>query len=329
MARPFGRGTGHGGPGRAGCVVCDETGKRTLVRFFFPDTPELPLPAGHRFPAGKYRLLRQLVEREEIISASELFPSPPASQADLERAHDPGYVAAAFGGTLEPAIERRIGLPWSEILLARSRATVGGALAAARSALRDGLSGQLAGGTHHAHREFGSGYCVFNDLAVSTLTLLADKTVQRVAILDLDVHQGDGNASILASRSDVLVISLHGEKNFPFRKVASHIDVGLPDETNDRSYLHALADVLPAIEAFRPDLLLYLSGSDPLATDTLGRLALSMDGLAERDRLVFQLCHRRNIPVSIAIGGGYANPITDSVRGYANTFRMAREVMGT
>ena len=302
-----------------------ETGR---VPFYFPDTPNLPLPAGHRFPAGKYGMLRTLVEREAIISATELLPSPPASRTDLERAHDPAYVEAVLDGKLDPAIERQIGLPWSEILVARSRATVGGSLAAARAALRDGLSGQLAGGTHHAHRAFGSGYCVFNDLAVTALTLLAVRSVQRVAILDLDVHQGDGNASILAGRPDMLVISLHGEKNFPFRKVPSTLDVGLPDGTDDRAYLHALADVLPVIEAFRPDLLLYLSGADALASDKLGRLALSLEGLMERDRMVFQLCQRRAIPVSIAIGGGYGNPISDSVTGYANTFRAAREIIG-
>ncbi len=298
------------------------------MRFYFPDTPPLPLPAGHRFPAVKYRLLRDLVEREGIIAPSELSPSPPASRTDLERAHASDYVGAVLDGTLSADIQRRIGLPWSPVLARRSLATVGGALAAARDALRDGLSGQLAGGTHHAHRDFGSGYCVFNDLAVTALTLIASGEARRIAILDLDVHQGDGNAAILAGQPDVQVVSLHGAKNFPFRKVPSSLDVDLPDGTEDRAYLHALADVLPAIESFRPDLLLYLSGADALAADKLGRLSLTLEGLAERDRLVFHLGHRRGIPVSIAIGGGYAEPITDSVAGYAGTFRTAREIIG-
>jgi acetoin utilization deacetylase AcuC-like enzyme len=298
------------------------------VRFFFPDTPQLPLPAGHRFPAVKYGMLREAVQREGIIAPQALHASPSASRTDIERAHDGAYVGAVLDGTLSAENQRRIGLPWSPVLAQRSLATVGGALAAARAALSEGLSGQLAGGTHHAHRDFGSGYCVFNDLAVTALTLAASGEARRIAILDLDVHQGDGNAAILAGHPDLLVVSVHGEKNFPFSKVPSSLDVGLPDHTGDRAYLHALADVLPVVEAFRPDLLLYLSGADALATDRLGRLALTRDGLMERDRLVFHMAHRRGIPVSIAIGGGYAEPIGDSVAGYANTFRAAREIIG-
>lgn len=296
--------------------------------FFHPDTPDLPLPAGHRFPAGKYRLLRDKILAEGVLGCARLLPSPAATREDLERAHAPTYVSAVFDGTLSADIQRRIGLPWSPVLLARSRATVGGSLAAARAALDEGISGQLAGGTHHAHRDFGSGYCTFNDLAVAALTLLDERRVDRVAIVDCDVHQGDGNAAILASDPRVLVVSLHGAKNFPFRKVPSDVDIDLPDGTADRAYLAALADAFSHVAAFRPDILLYLSGADPLASDTLGRLALTFDGLAERDRFVFEFCRRRAIPVSIAIGGGYAKPITDSVEAYANTFRVAAEVFG-
>lgn len=298
------------------------------MSFFFPDTPDLPLPPGHRFPAGKYRMLRAMLELEGVLADRGLAPSPSATRADLERAHDPAYVEAVLTGSLDAAIIRRIGLPWSEVLVARSRATVGGSVAAARAALEHGLSGQLAGGTHHAHRDFGSGYCVFNDLAVAALTLLDEGRVRRIAILDLDVHQGDGNAAILGGRPDVLVVSVHGENNFPFRKVASSLDVGLADGTGDRDYLTGLEPALAAVEDFRPDLLLYLSGADPLHTDKLGRLKLTCDGLAERDRRVFALCRRRGLPVSIAIGGGYAEPIADSVTVYANTFRTARQVLG-
>jgi acetoin utilization deacetylase AcuC-like enzyme len=296
------------------------------VRFFFPAVEELPLPAGHRFPVAKYRLLKTAVEREEILPRSALQSSPPAEQADLLRAHGAAYVSAMLDGTVAPDIVRRIGLPWSEMLMRRSRATVGGALAAARVALEHGISGQLAGGTHHAHRDFGSGFCVFNDLAVVALTLTEQRTVERIAVLDLDVHQGDGNAAILKDHPNVFVVSLHAAKNFPFHKVPCDLDVDLPDGTEDAAYHRALLDVLPAIAAFRPDLLLYLSGADPLRQDRLGRLSLSFEGLAERDRLVFEFCRRRGLPVSIAIGGGYADPIADSVRAYANTFRAAREV---
>lgn len=297
--------------------------------FFYPDVPAIPLPPGHRFPAEKYTMLREAFAADAVLSRSELHASPVAMIEDLHRAHDPAYVTAMLEGRAAPGDMRRIGLPWSEALMLRSRSTVGGSLAAARMALLTGFSGQLAGGTHHAHRSFGSGFCVFNDLAVAALVLLGEGRVRRIAILDLDVHQGDGNASILAGDPRTLVVSLHGDKNFPFRKVPSDIDVALADGTSDRDYLAAVTGVLPAIEAFGPDLLLYLSGADVLASDQLGRLSLSHAGLMARDRLVFQFCRRLGLPVSIAIGGGYAKPIFDSVIGYANTFRAAVDVLGS
>ena len=297
------------------------------LRFFYPEIAELPLPPGHRFPASKYRLLREAVLREAILPAESLVTSPIASRDDLLRAHSAAYVDAVLGGTLSNEAVRRIGLPWSPALVRRSLATVGGAIAAARSALSTGLSGQLAGGTHHAHREFGSGFCVFNDLAIAALTLLGDGLAHRIALLDVDVHQGDGNAAILGGNPSILVASLHGAKNFPFRRVPSDIDVELPDDTGDVAYMQSLAEVLVQIEAFRPDILLYLAGVDPLKEDKLGRLAMTHEGLAERDRLVFELCRRRALPVSIAVGGGYAEPISTSVAAYANTFRTARSVL--
>ena len=297
------------------------------MRFYYPDTPDLPLPPEHRFPRGKYRLLKARLERDGTLIGASLEAAPMAALDDIGRAHAARYVAAVLDGTLDARAQRRIGLPWSEVMAVRARVVVGGALAAARAALRDGLSGQLAGGTHHAHADFGSGFCVFNDLAVTALTLLAEGTVQRIAILDLDVHQGDGNAAILRGVPGVLVASVHGEKNFPFRKVASDIDVALPDGTGDEAYCAALAPVLEQVAAFRPDLLLFLSGADPLASDRLGRLALTFQGLVARDRQVLGMARRLGIPVSIAIGGGYADPISDTVEVYANTFRAAREVL--
>ena len=182
-------------------------------RFFFPDTPDLPLPPGHRFPAQKYRLLRETIATHAILDPSELTPAPLATREDLGRAHDAAYVQAVLDGTLSRAIQRDIGIPWSEILVQRSRATVGGALAAARHALTSGISGLLAGGTHHAHRTHGSGFCVFNDCAVTLLTLLAEQTIHRAAILDLDVHQGDGNAAILGDDPRLFIASVHGASN--------------------------------------------------------------------------------------------------------------------
>jgi acetoin utilization deacetylase AcuC-like enzyme len=297
------------------------------MRFYFPDTPELPLPAGHRFPRTKYRLLRDKLDRDGILTGARLEPSPVASLDVIERAHGAEFVDALMSGTLSAQAQRLIGLPWSEELALRARAVVGGALAAAREALDTGLSGQLAGGTHHAHRDFGSGFCVLNDLAVTTLVLLEEGRVGRIAIVDLDVHQGDGNATILSGDPRVLVLSVHGARNFPFRKAVSGIDVDLPDGTDDEAYLEALAPALERVGAFRPDLVLYLSGADPLTSDALGRLDLSFAGLIARDRSVFELVRRLGIPVSIAIGGGYATPISDTVEAYANTFRAAREVL--
>lgn len=296
--------------------------------FYYPNTPDLPLPEGHRFPAEKYRMLRELAETDGLLGKAQLIPSPPATLEQLLHAHDKAYIDAVFSGELDPAIQRRIGLPWSPVLLARSCATVGGALAAARCALECGISGQLAGGTHHAHRDFGSGFCTFNDLAVTSLVLLAEGSCRRIAILDLDVHQGDGNAALLAQEPNIFVVSVHGEKNFPFRKVPSDLDIDLPDGTGDAEYAHAVDHALDAIQSFKPDLLLYISGADALDADRLGRLSLSLAGLHKRDTRVFQFARKQGLPVSLVLGGGYAEPITTTVEGYAGTLRSARNVFG-
>lgn len=297
------------------------------MRLFFPDTPELPLPPGHRFPRGKYRMLRDKLIGEGIVDARSMSPSPEAAVEDIARAHSHDYIDNVISGGLSREAQRLIGLPWSDVLALRARVVVGGALASAREALANGASGQMAGGTHHAHRAFGSGFCVFNDLAVTALTLLHEGAVSRVAIVDLDVHQGDGNAAILAGTPGVIVLSVHGERNFPFAKMVSDIDVALPDGTDDEGYLAVLAPALERVAAFRPDLVLYLSGADPLASDTLGRLELTFTGMIARDRMVFEMARRLGTPVAIAIGGGYADPISDTVEAYANTFRAAREVL--
>lgn len=296
--------------------------------FYFPDTPALPLPPGHRFPATKYSMLLDRVRGERVLGTAVLAASPAIEGGQLELAHAREYVAAVLEGRLTREQQRRIGLPWSETLVARSLATVGGTLAAARQALAAGISGQLSGGTHHARRCGGSGFCVFNDLAVAALVLIDERRAARVAILDLDVHQGDGTADILAANPAVLTISVHGANNFPFDKVPSDIDVALPDGTGDEAYLTVLEPVLASLGEFEPDLVLYLAGVDGLAGDRYGRLALSHAGLMARDRRVLSLCRRRGWPVSIAIGGGYAEPIEASVEAYVNTFRSAREVFG-
>ena len=298
------------------------------MKFFYSDVFNLNLPDGHRFPGGKYAMLRRALVRQGVVREGQLHPSPSVEEADLLRAHDPDYIASVDDGTIEPAAMRRIGFPWSAHIPRRARATMGGAVAAARAALEDGLSGQLAGGTHHAHYDFGSGYCVFNDFAVAALAVLHAGAAKRVAVIDLDVHQGDGNAAILGPRADVFILSVHGEKNFPFRKVASDLDVALPDGVEDEGYLRALADALPAVWGFRPDLVLYQAGVDPLAEDKLGRMALTHNGLTRRDEMVLAQCKARGVPVSMAIGGGYADPIEASVAAYANTYRAAKGLWG-
>jgi len=296
------------------------------VKVFYSPDFNLDLPEGHRFPGQKYRMLMERLLGEGVLAPEELYVSPEAGRADLLRAHSDEYVDGIASGEIDPKIMRRIGFPWSPELARRSRVSVGGALAAAEAALEDGIAGQLAGGTHHAHRDFGAGYCVFNDHVVVALKALALGRARRVAIVDLDVHQGDGNAAILGGRDDVFVFSLHGEKNFPFRKQPSHLDIGLPDGTGDEDYLSVLDGALKEVFAFGPDLVLYQAGVDPLGADRLGRLDLTHQGLMRRDRMVLEAAKARGVPVSMAIGGGYADPIEASVEAYANTYRAAKEV---
>lgn len=271
-------------------------------------------------------MVREHVAANDTLGSAVLTPSPSASQRQLLRVHSPNYVAAALDGTLSQQEPRRIGLPWSTTLAHRSQATVGGSLAAAQEALQHGISGQLAGGTHHAHREFGSGFCLFNDLAVAAADLLHEGRVERVAILDLDVHQGDGNATILSPNPAVFVASVHGEKNFPFEKATSDLDIALGDNADDVTYLEAVGNAIDAALAFRPDIVLYLAGVDPLDADRLGRLSVSGAGLVRRDALVLDACKRHRVPVSIVAGGGYAEPITLTVAAYVATWSTVRSV---
>lgn len=298
------------------------------MHFFYSDTFDLNLPDGHRFPGRKYGMLRQALLDERVLTADQLVLSPLIDRADLERAHCPSYVAAFINGTLHSDAMRRIGLPWNEELVTRSMATMGGAVAAVQAALNNGLSGQLAGGTHHAHWDFGAGFCVFNDFAVSALKALAEGWVQRIAIIDLDVHQGDGNAALLAGHPDIFVFSMHGDKNFPVRKFPSNLDIALADDTGDDDYLRHLAGALPRAFAFDPDLVLYQAGVDALGSDRLGRLSLTHSGLMRRDEMVLGECQSRGIPLSMAIGGGYGDPIEPTVEAYVNTYRIAKTVYG-
>ncbi|MEY3386818.1 MAG: hypothetical protein RIR53_1629 [Bacteroidota bacterium] len=296
------------------------------MRVFYSDHYTIELPEGHRFPMRKYSMLRHALVREGIIDERQLIAPDLASRQDVLLAHTERYVDGVLNGTLERLEQRRIGFPWSPGLVDRSLATVGGCLASARAALEDGLSGNLAGGTHHALRDAGEGFCVFNDIAVSTLRLQAEGVIGRVAIVDLDVHQGNGNSDILGGRPDVYILSVHGAKNYPFRKVPSTVDVDMPDATGDAEYLAVVERELIPIVEFRPDIVFYQCGVDVLASDALGRLSLSFEGVARRDRLVLETFRRRGIPVMLALGGGYADPIEDTIRAQCNLYRIAMDV---
>lgn len=292
-------------------------------RLFYCDHHAIPLPAGHKFPASKYALLRGLLERDGFY---QLEPAPFADAETIELAHDAAYVRGFLEGTLDPRIMRRIGFPWSPELVRRTLASVGGTLAAAADALSTGFGGNLAGGTHHAFRVEGSGLCVFNDVAVAILALRRDHRARRFAVIDLDVHQGDGTASIFEDDPYVFTLSLHGDNNFPFRKQASKMDIALADGAGDEEYLANLRDALPRVVEFHPEVVLYQSGVDALAGDRLGRLKLSHAGLAARDRIVFEITKAEAIPLVVTLGGGYADPITRTVEAHVNTLRTAAAV---
>ena len=293
-------------------------------RLFYTDHYELPLPPGHRFPIEKYRLLRELLEADGVFS---LEPAPLADIATIGKTHDPAYVRAFLEGGLDAAAMRRIGFPWSEGLVRRSLASIGSTLAATDEALAHGWSGSLAGGTHHAFRAEGSGYCVFNDIAVAIDSLRASGRIHRAAVVDLDVHQGDGTAEIFRGDQDVLTLSVHCKENFPLRKQQSRIDIELDAGTGDDAYLDTLARVLLEVEAFHPEIIYYQSGVDGLAEDRLGKLDLTLEGLKRRDMQLMQLARDVNVPLVITLGGGYARPITLTAEAHANTFRTAREVL--
>jgi acetoin utilization deacetylase AcuC-like enzyme len=307
------------------------------VEIYSADAFVLPLPAGHRFPMEKYARLRA---RVEAAGLGELRTPPAASRRELLRAHDPGYVERVFTGDLDRAEVRAIGFPWSPALVERSRRSTGATIAAARAALRAhpearrraagiGVGVNLAGGTHHASRDRGEGFCVFNDAAVAARAMQAEGRIDRAIVIDCDVHQGNGTAAILDGDPTIFTLSIHGAKNFPFTKEESDLDVALADGTGDAAYLAALADAVDrGLAASRPELAIYLAGADPFAGDSLGRLGLSKAGLAARDRLVFSRCAAAGIPVVAAMAGGYAESIDDIVDIHLATVAIAAEHAG-
>ena len=294
------------------------------MKAFYSDTFVLPLPENHRFPMAKYRLLRERILAERIITPEDLLLPLAASDEQILRAHDADYLERVVGGDLSAAEIRRIGFPWSPEMVERSRRSSGATIMAGRTALDEGIAVNLAGGTHHACRDHGEGYCVFNDSAIAARALQAEGRVRRVVILDLDVHQGNGTAQILAGDPTVFTFSIHGAKNFPFHKERSDLDIELPDGTGDAVYLELAEEgVRRAIAMSGADVAIYLAGADPYHGDRLGRMALSMAGLAERDRLVLGLCREAGLPVAIAMAGGYAKNVDDIVAIHTQTVRIA------
>ena len=325
------------------------------MQAFYSDQFVLPLPPGHRFPMGKYRLLRDRVAAG--LPEVRFAPAPPASDGELALVHTPFYIEAISRGTVDPRIVREIGFPWSEAMVERARRSVGATVAAARTAFAQGIAANLAGGTHHASADRGGGFCVFNDAAVAARLMQAEmgrpharhfvsslppegavdclgaarrqsgrrqKLPLQVAIIDLDVHQGNGTASIFQHDPSVFTLSLHGEKNFPFRKEAGDLDVALPDGCGDDEYLHALDLALDELaRRFEPGLVIFLAGADPHEGDRLGRLKLTHDGLEARDRRVFHWAWQRRLPLAMTMAGGYGVAIEDTVQAQFNTWRVA------
>ncbi|MFT4195711.1 histone deacetylase [Ottowia sp.] len=301
------------------------------MKAFYSTRFVLPLPAGHRFPMGKYARLRDRLAAE--LPAVALAQAEPAGDDALALAHAPGYIHAVAGGTLDARAQREIGFPWSEAMVERSRRSVGATVQAARAALAEGVAANIAGGTHHASAERGGGFCVFNDVAVAARVLQGEHLRRqpgarrpRVAVIDLDVHQGNGTAEIFARDDSVFTLSLHGEKNFPFRKVAGDLDVGLPDGTGDDDYLAALDLALDELaHRFDARHVFYLAGADPHEGDRLGRLKLTYDGLIARDRRVFDWAWQRRLPLTLCMAGGYGHDIETTVQAQVNTFGVALE----
>jgi acetoin utilization deacetylase AcuC-like enzyme len=297
---------------------------------FHSDHFTLELPPGHSFPMSKYRLLREVVERD--LPAIRVREALPASDGELALVHAPLYISAVAEGLLSKAQQREIGFPWSLRMAERARRSVGATIAAARTALAEGVGANLAGGTHHAYPDRGSGYCVFNDVAVAARLMQAEwhrtrRTLLRIVVIDLDVHQGNGTAAIFADDPTVFTLSLHGAKNFPARKERSDLDVELPDGCGDADYLAALDAALA--EAWRrhgdgpPGLAFFVAGADPHEHDRLGRLKLSFEGLAERDRRVFAALRTRGIPVAVSMAGGYGRDVHATVAVHRRTLSEA------
>lgn len=284
------------------------------MRLFYTDQFVLPLPEGHTFPMSKYRLLRERVIQSRLLPSDCLIEPHAATDDELALAHDREYIAAMTAGTVPEMAMKKIGFPWSPLLVERSRRSSGATMEAVRSALADGYAVNLAGGTHHAFRDRGEGYCLFNDSVVAIRAAQRDDLIRRAVVIDLDVHQGNGTAAICREDETIFTFSMHGARNYPLQKEQSDLDIELPDGTADHEYLDALTSNLPrVISESKPDLAIYLAGSDPFEGDRLGRLKLTKNGLAERDRFVVEATRKAGIPLVVTMAGGYAKDVNDTV----------------
>lgn len=288
-----------------------------------------PLPEGHRFPMLKYELIPAQLLHEGIITADNLFAPELLSEENVLLSHDPGYWAQLKDMTLPEREQRRIGFPLTAQLLERELRIAQGTIDGAFYAKQYGLAFNVAGGTHHAGSNWGEGFCLLNDQAIAANHLITKKIYSRILIIDLDVHQGNGTAEILGNRPEVFTFSMHGEKNFPFRKEVSDLDIGLDEGVTDETYLAILDKTLPELYArHQPEFVFYLSGVDVLSTDKLGKLALTKSGCKERDRMVFQFCKDHSLPVQVSMGGGYSPEIRDIVDAHCNTYKVGIDLLG-
>ncbi|MCE5207638.1 MAG: histone deacetylase [Chloroflexi bacterium] len=292
------------------------------MKIFYADQYPLTLPEGHIYPAEKYVRLRFELLSQGVIQNGQLFKAHPAEMDQILLAHSKEYYDEICSGRINTRKLRVLGLPWSEALIERAHLSVGGAIAAAREALQSGVAGALSGGTHHAFYDEGRGFCIFNDAAVVILDLLKKQAIRRAAVIDVDTHQGNGTASIFNHNKDVFILDIYGSSNYPVRKVPASLNIPLPTGTQDDEYLDALSRSLPSVFSFNPDIIFYIGGVDPLGSDRFNKLALSMQGLQERDKMVFEECRNHHVPVILTMGGGYSK-VDVTVQAHVNTYKMA------
>ena len=294
------------------------------MKIAFSPIYKYELPQGHRFPMEKYELIPEQLLYEGSIEESQFFEPTALPDEQILGTHTLEYLGKLNQLNLSKREIRNIGFPVKRELIIRGKHIAKGTLDCALFAMQDGVAMNVAGGTHHAFADRGEGFCVFNDIALAANVLLSQQLVKKILIVDLDVHQGNGTAKIFEKDPRVFTFSMHGARNYPTRKEQSDLDIGLPDQTNDQLYLSTLKETLPRLmDEVQPDFIFYLAGVDVLATDKLGRLALSMEGCKQRDRLVLEICHRNQIPVAISMGGGYSERLAHIVEAHCNTFREA------